>query len=818
MIGRSLRVGFIASTALAVVAVSAADAKPRLVVKDRDQKTLLELGGIPVVAEDLNGASIDVRGLSKTFDSPKPSRLTRGVELGPDRRRAVLPFTQRGSKRIRRCAPRDVLVRAAGAEGDEFDLRRTSQRCRPKPIDLTSAAECNPIGMDVGEDSDDKLCMLPFPDNFHTVRDTDSATGRRVAFEDVAMPENSGGAPIDAAPYNRNDGFSPGQTVVARIPGLATPEALEQTNPITLDNLSRNDAERRGEPVVVIDAETGERWPIWVEIDSNSSTPEETALLIHPAVNYVAGHRYIVALRDLRGPENGKLRAPEGFRLYRDDLPSANAAVNSQRPRFDRIFRELRDAGVRRAGLYLAWDFTVASDENIAERLLFMRNDAFAELGDTDLDDETIQGDSPDFTVTSVQEFTPGEDAELARRVQGTFEVPCYLEPDCGPGGRFDLDADGLPQRNGTYTASFNCGIPRVAVDSPGATPGRPQVYGHGLLGSRNEATSGAQQLLGQTHNFTICATDTIGFSSGDVPNIAGNILTDLGNFPELTDRVQQGLLNTLYLGRLMWHPGGLSSDDAFAVDPADEGSPSVMDISRLYYNGNSQGGILGGVATAVAPDWTRASLGVPAMNYSVLLNRSVDFDTYSLILDPAYPSALTQQLALSMIQMLWDRSESNGYAHRMTDDPLPGTPPHEVLMNVAFGDHQVTTWQADVEARTIGAQLHQPVVYDGRWPGVDVGWGIDPITSYPYAGSAIVYWDSGPVRPDPGNPSQDIGTGPPPVENLPNRTGKDPHGDPRVDPEEMQMVSEFLRPDAQSEITDTCGALPCFAGGFTGP
>ena len=30
-------------------------------------------------------------------------------------------------------------------------------------------------------------------------------------------------------------------------------------------------------------------------------------------------------------------------------------------------------------------------------------------------------------------------------------------------------------------------------------------------------------------------------------------------------------------------------------------------------------------------------------------------------------------------------------------------------------------------------------------------------------------------------------------------------------------MVSDFLRPDAQSLITDTC-AGPCFAGGFTGP
>ena len=36
--------------------------------------------------------------------------------------------------------------------------------------------------------------------------------------------------------------------------------------------------------------------------------------------------------------------------------------------------------------------------------------------------------------------------------------------------------------------------------------------------------------------------------------------------------------------------------------------------------------------------------------------------------------------------------------------------------------------------------------------------------------------------------------------------------------PAEMQMVSDFLRPDAQSQITDTCGGAPCFSGTFTGP
>jgi hypothetical protein len=58
-----------------------------------------------------------------------------------------------------------------------------------------------------------------------------------------------------------------------------------------------------------------------------------------------------------------------------------------------------------------------------------------------------------------------------------------------------------------------------------------------------------------------------------------------------------------------------------------------------------------------------------------------------------------------------------------MTRHPLPDTPRQKVLMNVALGDHQVTNFAADVEARTIGAHAHVPILDPGRWPGVDVLW-----------------------------------------------------------------------------------------------
>jgi hypothetical protein len=103
-------------------------------------------------------------------------------------------------------------------------------------------------------------------------------------------------------------------------------------------------------------------------------------------------------------------------------------------------------------------------------------------------------------------------------------------------------------------------------------------------------------------------------------------------------------------------------------------GTP-VIDPSHVFYDGNSQGGILGGFFMSVSQDVTRGVLGVPAMNFSTLLTRSVDFDIFTLPLYQAYPNERERSLIFSLIQMLWDRGEPNGYAHHMTTDPLPNTP-----------------------------------------------------------------------------------------------------------------------------------------------
>ena len=199
-----------------------------------------------------------------------------------------------------------------------------------------------------------------------------------------------------------------------------------------------------------------------------------------------------------------------------------------------------------------------------------------------------------------------------------------------------------------------------------------------------------------------------------------------MSNFNKLVDRMQQGFVNFMYLGRALIHPDGLATDAAFEIDPDGDGpAPPVGDrhrrpaTRRLNFMGISQGGIMGGALTALEPDVDRGVLNVPGMNYSTLLRRSVDSDEYFKIpgigLYANYPSELERPLLLSLVQLLWDRGEGNGYAHNMTTHPLPNTPPHEVLLQPAIGDHQVANVTAEVEARTIGASVYTPALEPGR-------------------------------------------------------------------------------------------------------
>jgi hypothetical protein len=271
---------------------------------------------------------------------------------------------------------------------------------------------------------------------------------------------------------------------------------------------------------------------------------------------------------------------------------------------------------------------------------------------------------------------------------------------------------------------------------------------------------------------------------------------------------VQQGELNFLYLARLIIHPQGFTSQPAFKVSKGGAPAESFIDTTRAYYDGNSQGGIYGGTVLAVAPDIDRGILGVPGINYSTLLTRSKDFALYSVPLYTTYPSELERPMLLSLIQILWDRSDPNGYVNQLTDAPLPNTPPHHVMYQVSFGDHQVANVTADTAARSAGAAVDPNMLEPGRSPDTTPVWGVPRIPSYPYAGNAIVYFDSGDM-------SVPGGTAAAPTVNTPPKTGQDPHEFARRTKCGRVMKNNFLRPDGA--VTNPCGGAPYFSNNYHG-
>jgi hypothetical protein len=66
--------------------------------------------------------------------------------------------------------------------------------------------------------TDHAHCLLPFPNDTFTVADPTTKTGRRVNLSPLAMPRNVANKPIDPTELNRNDGWSPGATLLASVP------------------------------------------------------------------------------------------------------------------------------------------------------------------------------------------------------------------------------------------------------------------------------------------------------------------------------------------------------------------------------------------------------------------------------------------------------------------------------------------------------------------------------------------------------------------------------------------------------------------------
>jgi hypothetical protein len=217
----------------------------------------------------------------------------------------------------------------------------------------------------------------------------------------------------------------------------------------------------------------------------------------------------------------------------------------------------------------------------------------------------------------------------------------------------------------------------------------------------------------------------------------------------------------------------------------------SYIDPSAAYYHGISQGGIFGGTFMAITPDIERGVIDVPGQPYNLLLNRSVDFDMYFSLLQQGFSDSRDLQIILALIQGLWDEAEPTGYSHRIDNDPFPNTPSHDVLIQAAIGDHQVTTLGAHIMARAVGA------------PHLDTGireiWGLDSVSDQNPGSTYVEY---------------SFGLPEDPLQNHPQEACDDPHGKLRQLTESREQRHTFFQTGiVQNFCTDGVCSFPELGG-----
>ncbi len=688
--------------------------------------------------------------------------------------------------------------------------------------DASAEAFCNPLN--------NVDCAYPYPSNYWTVADSSRPTGLRVQLPPQAMfPVN--GDPVSPEPLNELDGFSTGSQILMH---LETQVDLEQTNagrllapgccgqpagPPWIDTRTYTARSTDSDsPSILMEADTGVRILHWLELDARATgdqVPGRQSLVVRPGVILQPNTRYIVALRNLKGPGGVDVDAEASFGALRDNTVTSDPGVEAVRARMEAdVFAPLTANGIDRSSLDLAFDFTTASLEQQTGQMLSMRDQSFAWLATVDADPGQIP-----FTVDSETIVNDCSDPShvVWKEISGTFQAPLFLDglPEQSGVQFMNVDANDVPVQNGFMDSPYDISIPCSIFD--GGVTTRPIVLGHGIFGTGQGMVQGIPLLksqFGDEWTYIAGGTDWIGLSSrrdtsSDVnwigQYITGINISQLNNFPAFTDRLRQGVLNQLVLGKMM-KTGLFCRDTAFEHAPGECAFPGAGE--EMFYYGISLGGIHGTYFMGLSPDVERGVLDVPAVNFSCLLQRSTQFLAFEIVLGTVgVTDPLDYIKMISLLEELWGAAEPVSTVHNTTTDPLPGSGSAKKLLYwPAWLDKQVSNQCTEAAVRSLGIPNLTGSLVEGLVDIPDVTGPVD---------SASVMWDTGSFNIF--DPAQEPEI--PPLSNQIPTNVCDPHNGPRQTPAATTQMLTFLQPGGQISnfcdgTCDSVGALETPGGG----
>jgi hypothetical protein len=315
-------------------------------------------------------------------------------------------------------------------------------------------------------------------------------------------------------------------------------------------------------------------------------------------------------------------------------------------------------------------------------------------------------------------------------------------------------------------------------------------LYGHGLLGDATEVDCCGIPPVAIELCMVVAGTDMRGMSVQDTGAVAV-ALNDGSKSDGVFEVLHQGMANHIALAQAM----RTTLAQELFIDPA-QNNKVLVDPTRVFYWGLSQGGIFGATVMAYEPTITRGVLGSGAANYSFLLDRSSDWPKYRTILNGAYPDPLDDELIIALMQARWDKTEPAGIAHTVLEGTATGVPPKQLLMQIVRADEQVSELAAYWEARSMNAPILTPTI--------STPWGLTAQTSPLAGGSALAVYDCA----APALPATNV----PPAKTACSMVGRNElHDLPAHVAAGRRQMKEFF---ATGRIVNECaGACTCATG-----
>ncbi|MEL6345344.1 MAG: hypothetical protein AAFV53_19715 [Myxococcota bacterium] len=462
--------------------------------------------------------------------------------------------------------------------------------------------------------------------------------------------------PVDRFAYRT--GYSRAQISVVRLPEVRA------------DALCGTTAAPTAGDVWLVDLDTGERLPCFAELDAHPDAAPP-ALLIRPQLALPVGHPIGVAVT------LDATARPERF-----DWLVKGAVTEAARPEaasVQQLLQQLDDVGLPADEVAVAWSFMV--DAGTAPLASVVSQVAAPSAWRFDRTRDADQGDT-------VQPAT-------WRVLEGSFTTADFLVDDA----LLNIAADGSVRPTGEVEARLYVHVPASARDAePGTVP--VMLFGHGILADPAiylDADDDPSNVvaLAEAGGYIVVGTVWRGLTRADAVDTL-SAARDIGRFPEVPDRLAQGVANTVALARLV-REGGLLNDPLLANA---DGEP-LGDPARLVYYGISLGGIEGAVALAAGLPVDAAVFHVGGASWSTMLERSSNWSLFEPALVETIPDPWERQLSYAATQLFWDPVDPIAWAAELQG--------RDFLLQEAIGDEQVPNMTTEMLARSTGLPMLTP-------------------------------------------------------------------------------------------------------------